>query len=71
MPPENKLKLAKQLEAEFLDHEALGILTEEEASYTSSLLRKRCESEEPFNEAFLDELFLKAKKTVEVLAGYL
>ena len=71
LPPENRLKQAKLLEAEFINHGALGILTEEEASYTSSLLRKRCESEEPFNEDYLDELFLKAKKTVEVLAGYL
>ena len=72
LPAENKLSAAKVLEQEFLDHKALGIFTEEEASYNSSLLRRQLENDEiQMDEFFLEELFYKAKKTVEVLAGCL
>lgn len=72
LPAENKLVAAKALEKEFLDHKSLGIFTEEEASYNSSLLRKRLENDEAqMDEFFLKEMFHKSKKTVEVLAGCL
>lgn len=49
LPPENRFKVAKELDLAFLDPEALEIFSEQEASYNASLLRKR---EKHDNEAY-------------------
>ena len=60
------------LESAFLDANKLGIFTEEQASYNASLLRKQGNiKDEPMDSSRLDDLFVKSKRTVEVLSDYL
>ena len=72
LPPENRLEIAKKFEEKFCNPESVDIFTEDEAGYNFSMIRKRDTfNEETFDEHVLEELFYKAKRTVEVLSPHL
>ena len=70
--PENRVEKAQNLETHFCDADNLDIFTEEEANYNASLLRKRASrqsgAQEPFKADVLEEVYQKARRTVEVLS---
>ena len=68
---------AKQLEKVFCDPIKLDLFTEEEAKYNATLLKKRCERGGEGDvigkgdQSILEELYKKARRTVEVLSEHL
>ena len=72
LPPEDRVEAAQNLETHFCDAGNLDIFTEAEANYNASLLRKRAARQsgvqEPFKADVLEEVYQKARRTVEVLS---
>lgn len=72
LPAQGRIQKAKELDKQFLDVDNEDIFTENEANYNAMLLKKRDEhKQEPYSQEILMGLFLKSKRSVEVLSEYL